>query len=98
MDALMADVTDMPGEPVGVDDVFTLIGADGEASITAADVAQSRNTNSWEVVTAMARRMPRVYDLAAGSVGLRTLIVREADWLASNSGTATSATLRSTRS
>jgi alanine racemase len=98
MDALMADVTDVPGELVDVDDVFTLIGADGEVSITAADVARSRTTNSWEVVTAMARRMPRVYDLAAGSVGLRTLIDREADWLASNSGTATSATSRSTRS
>jgi alanine racemase len=98
MDALMADVTDLPGEAVDSDDVFTLIGADGEASITAGDVARSRTTNSWEVVTAMARRMPRVYDLAAGSVGLRTLIDREADWLASNSGTATSATSRSTRS
>jgi alanine racemase len=98
MDAVMADVTDVLGPPVTIDDEFTLIGTDGGESIAAADVARSRTTNSWEVVTAMARRMPRVYDLAAGSVGLRTLIVREADWLASNSGTATSATSRSTRS
>jgi alanine racemase len=98
MDAVMADVTDVPGPPVTVDDLFTLIGTDGTEAISATDVARSRTTNSWEVVTAMARRMPRVYDAAAGSVGLRTLIVREADWLASNSGTATSATSRSTRS
>ena len=35
MDAVMADVTDVPGEPVGVHDEFVLIGAQGEALITA---------------------------------------------------------------
>ncbi|MEO8571088.1 MAG: alanine racemase [Chloroflexota bacterium] len=73
MDALTADVTDVPGSPVVEDDEFVLLGAAGTERITAADLAQERNTNSWEVVTAMARRLPRVYHAAAGPVGLRTL-------------------------
>jgi alanine racemase len=98
MDAVMADVTDVPGPPVTIDDEFTLVGRDGRAEITAHDVARTRNTNSWEVVTGMARRLPRVYHAAAGLVGIRTLADAEGTWLASNSGTATSVTSRSTRS
>ena len=44
--------------------------------ITVAELAQTRTTNSWEVVTGMARRLPRVYDAASGPVGLRTLTER----------------------
>ena len=76
MDAVMADVTDVPGEPVTVADEFVLLGMDGAERITAAELAQERNTNSWETVTAMARRLPRVYHAAAGPVGLRTLTER----------------------
>jgi alanine racemase len=76
MDAVMADVTDVPGPPVDASDEFVLLGASGEHRITAADLAQVRTTNSWEVVTAMSRRLPRVYDAAAGPVGLRTLAER----------------------
>ena len=73
MDAIMADVTDVPGPPVGVDDEFTLIGDDGGERITALDLARSRASISWEVVTAMSGRLPRVYHAAAGVAGLRTL-------------------------
>jgi alanine racemase len=76
MDAVMADVTDVPGPPVSVADEFVLLGSDGKERITAAELAQSRTTNSWEIVTAMARRLPRVYHSAAGPVGLRTLTER----------------------
>ena len=76
MDAVMVDVTDVGGEPVTPADEFTLIGAQGGDRITAADLARTRTTNSWEVVTAMARRVPRVYDAAPGAVALRTLTVR----------------------
>jgi alanine racemase len=76
MDAVMADVTDVPGPPVTPADEFTLIGAQGDERITVAELAQTRTTNSWEVVTAMARRLPRVYDAASGPVGLRTLTER----------------------
>lgn len=101
MDAVMVDVTDVTdvaGQPVGVDDEFVLLGAQGDERITAADLARARTTNSWEVVTATSRRLPRVYDASAGAVGVRTLISGEDRWLRSNSGMATSATSRSTRS
>jgi alanine racemase len=98
MDAVMADVTDVPGPPIGVDDEFTLLGSQDGETITAADLARSRTTISWEVVTAMAGRLPRVYHSAAGPVGLRTLTVERYLWPASSSGTATSATSRSTPS
>jgi alanine racemase len=76
MDAVMVDVTDVPGSPVTPADEFTLIGTQGDERITVRELARERNTNSWEVVTAMARRLPRVYDAAPGPVGLRTLTER----------------------
>ncbi|MFL5769437.1 MAG: alanine racemase [Chloroflexota bacterium] len=98
MDAVMADVTDVPGAPVDVDDEFVLLGRQGAESITASDLARARTTNSWEIVTSMSRRLTRVYDAGAGVVDLRTLTSLENRWLGSNSGTGTSATSRSTRS
>ena len=74
MDAIMVDVTDVPGEPVGVHDELVLIGRQGSAEITAASLAAARSTNSWEVVTAMAARLPRVYHAGSGPQGLRTLV------------------------
>ena len=76
MDAVMADVTDVPGEPVGVADEFVLLGSQGDASITAAELAQRRSTISYEVVTAMAARLPRVYHAPSGTQGIRTLVSR----------------------
>ena len=76
MDAVMADVTDVPGAPVTVADEFVLLGRSGDERITVADLALLCNTNSWEVVTGMARRLPRVYHAAAGPVGLRALTER----------------------
>jgi alanine racemase len=76
MDAVMADVTDVPGPPVTVADEFVLLGRSGDDRITVAELALMRTTNSWEVVTAMARRLPRVYHAAAGPVGLRALTER----------------------
>jgi alanine racemase len=98
MDATMIDVTDVPGGPVGVDDEVVLIGRQGGETITAADVAQWRTTNSWEVTTATSARLTRVYDAPAGLAGTRALSPLETTWPASNSGTATSASSRSTRS
>ncbi len=98
MDAIMFDVTDVPGAPVSVDDEFVLIGEQGSEAITALDVARARNTNTWEVVTTTSRRIPRVYHASAGLVGIRTLVSVEDPWLESNSGTETSVSSRSTRS
>ncbi len=76
MDAVMIDVTDVPGRPVGVGDEFTLLGAQGADRITVEDLARTRTTNTWEVVTQMAARLPRVYHAAAAPVELRTLTLR----------------------
>jgi alanine racemase len=76
MDAVMADVTNVPGAPVDRDDEFVLLGSSGDERIAAADLARERTTNTWEVVTGMARRVPRVYHAAARPVGLRTLSER----------------------
>ena len=73
MDAVMADVTEVPGMPVTRADAFVLIGTQGDERITVAALAQARTTISWEVVTAFAARLPRVYCSASGPVGLRTL-------------------------
>jgi alanine racemase len=73
MDAVMADVTDVPGSPVTISDRFTLIGRQEGLSITVAELAQARTTISWEVVTAMSRRLPRVYHAGPGHQDLRTL-------------------------
>jgi alanine racemase len=73
MDAVMADVTDVPGAPVTDDDEFVLIGSQGGERISAADVATARGTISWEVVTSLAARVPRVYHAASVPRELRTV-------------------------
>ncbi len=98
MDATMIDVSAVPGGPVDLDDEVVLIGRQGAEEISAAEVARWRTTNSWEVVTAMSARLARVYDAAAGLTGSRPLAQLENPWPGSSSGTATSATSRSTPS
>jgi alanine racemase len=71
MDAVMADVTEIPG--VGVDDEFVLLGRQEAQEVTANDLARLRNTIPWEVVTSMSLRVPRVYHRASVLMGLRTL-------------------------
>jgi alanine racemase len=73
MDAVMADVTAVPGPPVSPADEFVLIGAQGPERITAVEVAAARGTNSWEAVTSLSARLPRVYHAAAVPRELRTL-------------------------
>jgi alanine racemase len=98
MDALMVDVTDVPGPPVGVDDEFVLVGRQGAAEIQVLELAQRSGTITWVVLAAMARRLTRVYDAPSGVVGARTLHSPGTTWHESNFGTAISATSRSTRS
>ena len=76
MDAVMFDVTDVPGTPVGNEDEFVLLGSQGDDRISAEDLARLRTTNTWEVIVQMAGRLPRVYHAAAEAVGLRTLTER----------------------
>jgi len=73
MDAIMVDVTDVPGREVTIDDEFTLIGEQGGARISALEVAQWGNTISHEVLAGMSGRLPRVYYAAAIAVGMRAV-------------------------
>ena len=77
MDAVMADVTDVPGPPVMIDDEFVLIGHHDGERIGVEALAQERTTISWEVLVNLSRRLPRVYHAATGPVGLRTLTERK---------------------
>jgi alanine racemase len=98
MDAVMADVTDVPGAPVTPDDEFVLLGEQGNVRITASELARERTTISWEVVAGMSARLPRVYTAPAATVGISTLTKDRGPWRRSRSGTATSVTSRWTRS
>jgi alanine racemase len=77
MDAVMADVTDVPGAPVTVADEFVLIGAQGDDRITVAELATMLGTISWEVVTSLSGRLPRVYHAASVPRETRTLVADE---------------------
>jgi alanine racemase len=98
MDALMVDVSAVPGRPVDVDDEFVLIGRQGGPEIGVLEVARRAGTITWTVLAAMARRLTRVYDAPSGAVGVRTLHSHGTTWHESSSGTATSATSKSTPS
>jgi alanine racemase len=63
MDMTMIDVTDIEGADTG--DECVVLGSQrgprGEASITAADIAEQLGTIAWEVLTNISRRVPRFY-------------------------------------
>ncbi|QEK11440.1 alanine racemase [Crassaminicella thermophila] len=59
MDQCMIDVTDISDAKIG--DEVILIGADGENSISADDLAKKLNTINYEIVCMVGRRIPRVY-------------------------------------
>jgi hypothetical protein len=73
MDAVMVDVTDVPGPEITIDDEFTLIGEQSGASSGALEVAQWGNTISYEILAAMSGRLPRVYYAAAKPVAMRAV-------------------------
>jgi alanine racemase len=50
-------VTDLPG--IGLDEEIVLMGSQGGERIDANELARRRGTIPWEVVTGMARRLPR---------------------------------------
>jgi alanine racemase len=59
MDVTVVDSSDMPSVAVG--DVATLIGSDGEETITLDEVARQAGTISYEVLTGLTPRLPRVW-------------------------------------
>jgi alanine racemase len=71
MDAVMADITDVPG--ITLEDEFVLLGRQGDDEISAEELARARNTIPWEVATGMSYRLPRVYHAGSVLMGMRTL-------------------------
>jgi alanine racemase len=73
MDQITVDVTDVPEVYVG--DPVTLIGQDRDAVQTADDVAAQAGTISYDIVTGLLPRVPRLYrrDSSRGMVGVMQL-------------------------
>jgi alanine racemase len=65
MDMCMADVTALPEVIPG--DLVTLLGRDGDEKVDADELATLADTISWEVVTGITARVPRLY-LRGGQV------------------------------
>ena len=59
MDVTTVDLTDQPEAAVG--DIATVIGRDGEQEITLDQVARECGTISYEILTGLTPRLPRVY-------------------------------------
>jgi alanine racemase len=59
MDLTLVDVTEAPG--VSLDDHVTLLGDDGESSITAEELGELAGTISYEITCGISNRVPRIY-------------------------------------
>ncbi len=60
MDQLMIDITDL-NEEIKAGETVTLIGSDGENTVTADSLAEIYSTIGYEVVCGISKRVPRVY-------------------------------------
>ncbi|MDQ3820572.1 MAG: alanine racemase, partial [Acidobacteriota bacterium] len=58
MDLTIIDVTDVAG--VELNDLVTLIGEDGDLSVTAEEIAKTAGTLSYEITCGISARVPRV--------------------------------------
>lgn len=74
MDQLMLDVTGIPGVKTG--DTVTLMGRDGEETVTADAIAESAGTISYEIVCGIATRVPRVFQKDGRTVGILDYLQR----------------------
>lgn len=72
MDQITVDVTHIPG--VQEDDEVVLIGAQGDAAITADEIARLTGTINYEVTTALLPRLPRVFKRQGEAVAAARLI------------------------
>jgi alanine racemase len=59
MDLTLVDVTEVPD--ASLDDHVTLLGQDGEVSITAEDLGELAGTISYEITCGISTRVPRIY-------------------------------------
>lgn len=68
MDQITIDATDVDGVQVG--DEVTMIGSDGDATQTADDVGTATGTISYDILTGLLPRIPRVYMKAGNPVAV----------------------------
>ena len=59
MDQMMVDVTDIPD--VSLADRVTLVGTDGDETITAEQIAAEAGSFNYEFICSIGRRVPRIY-------------------------------------
>ena len=59
MDMCMVDITDVPEAQVG--DTVTVVGTDGDVSVSWDDLASQLGTISYELVCDINKRVPRLY-------------------------------------
>ena len=59
MDQFMVDVTDIPGVQMG--DAVVLMGAQGDQTISAEEIAAAADSFNYEQVCSISKRVPRVY-------------------------------------
>ncbi|MDQ2867087.1 MAG: alanine racemase [Verrucomicrobiota bacterium] len=59
MDLMMIDVSAVPNAKVG--DEVVLLGRQGEAEVTCAELAERAGTITWEITTRIGKRVPRIY-------------------------------------
>ncbi len=68
MDQIMIDVSDL--EKVQPGELVTLIGSDGDASVTVAEMAEWAGTIPWEILTGLQLRVQKIYSDFEGSKSL----------------------------
>jgi alanine racemase len=71
MDMAMIDVSAIPGVAQG--EVVTFLGRDGDERVDADELASLADTISWEVLTAVTARVPRLYLRGGEVIALTTL-------------------------
>jgi alanine racemase len=77
MDMCIADATDIPF--VALDDEIVIIGRQRDDEIAAEEVARLTDTISYETLTGIAARVPRVYRRAGRIVAVQTLVESTAE-------------------
>jgi alanine racemase len=77
MDQFMVDVTDLD---VKKGDVVTLVGKDGDESITVEELAALAGTFNYEFVCNLGKRIPRVYYRDNKVVSTKDYYIDEYDW------------------
>ena len=72
MDMCLADVTDVPG--ASTDDEVVVLGSQGDATISAEEIAELYDTITWEVLTGIQARAQRVYVRDGHILGVHSLL------------------------